>query len=213
MSKHVASPAGLGRWRIFWLLAMAILSAMVLLAPRIALGAEGGGEPEPSLFGGSVWTAIWSLAIFFILLAVLGKYAWKPVVRMLQEREEKISATLAESEKGRQEAMTLLEQYRRQLAESAAEAAKLMQKTQTEAEKVKQEIVTQARTEAEDARKRAVEQIEASKNEAIASLFGEAGNIGARIAGQILQREIKPEDHRVLIEQTVQQISKEQSQN
>lgn len=191
--------AGVGRWLIA--LPVAALAAW----PAMALAGEGGGEP--SLFAGSIWTSIWALVIFFTLLTVLGKFAWKPVVKMLQDREDKIASALAESERNRNDALGLLEKYRQQLAQSEAEAARLLAKTRTDAEKVSQQIVAQARTEAEDARKRAVEQINVSKDQAVAALFGEAATLATQVAGRILKREINPDEHRQLVQQTLDELA------
>jgi F-type H+-transporting ATPase subunit b len=212
MNHGQTNPARIGRW---------IALAAVLLAPAVALAedatghgaAEAGGVAEPSLFGGSIWMAVWSLAMFFLLLAVLGKFAWKPVVKMLQDREDRIAAALAESDRNRKAAEELLEQHRAKMSGAEAEAAKLFQQSQAAADEVRRQIVQQARTEAEDARKRAVEQIEASKDQAVASIFREAANVAATVAGQILQREVRPEDHERLVQQTLADLAKEKSRN
>ncbi|MDD4889925.1 MAG: F0F1 ATP synthase subunit B [Phycisphaerae bacterium] len=192
-----------------------VLSAAMLLAacPAAAMAAEHGGGEDASLFGGSIWTAVWALLIFVVLLVVLGKFAWKPVVKILEDREQKIATALEESEANRKEALTLLEQYRKQLEQAQAEAVRLMQQAQAEGEKVRKSIVDTARTEADDARKRAVEQIEASKNVAVAALFSEAATMAAKVAGQILQREIRPEEHRQLVEQALADMGREKTKN
>ena len=196
---------------------LAIGTLILLLSPAIALAEEAtgpgaaGGEAEPSLFGGSIWMAVWSLAMFFLLLAVLGKFAWKPVVKMLQDREDRIAAALAESDRNRKAAEELLEQHRAKMSGAEAEAAKLLAQSQAQADEVRRQIVQQARSEAEDARKRAIEQIEASKDQAVASIFREAATVATTVAGQILQREIRPEDHDRLVQQTLAELAKDKS--
>lgn len=190
-----------------------VLTVLAMLAAPGAALAAGHGEANSSLFGGSIWTAVWSLLIFVLLLVVLGKFAWGPIVKVLQEREERIATALADSETKRADAMKLLDQYRAQLEQSQAESARLLQQTQAEAEKVRKSIVDQARTEADDARKRAVEQIQATKNEAVAALFTHAADVATQVAGQILHREVCAEDHARLIEQTLSEMASARASN
>jgi len=210
MPEATTSPAGR---RCVGLILLA--TAVLLAGPALALANEtaaGGGE-EPSLFAGSVWNAIWALVIFILLLAVLGKFAWGPIAGQLEQREKKIAQAIADAQKGRDDAMTLLAEYKRKLEQAQSEADQLMHQAVAGAEQVKQRIVAEAETEAGKARDQAVQQIRQASNDALADIFGQTAEMATRVAGQIIGRELRPEDHQRLVEQTLSQLEQEQSRN
>ena len=94
--------------------------AAILLsaAPVLASGAEGGANP----FAGDVGTAIWTVVIFAVVLLVLGKFAWGPILDGLQSREEFISDSLAKAKEDREAAEARLREYEEKLSSARAEA-------------------------------------------------------------------------------------------
>jgi F0F1-type ATP synthase membrane subunit b/b' len=90
-----------------------------------------------------------ALTSFLVLFAILSKFAFPPVTKMLDERAEKIRESLEKAEETRIEAERLLEEYRVQMAEARAEAGKVIEQGRTVAENMKNEIVAKAREEAE----------------------------------------------------------------
>ncbi|MCG3177804.1 MAG: ATP synthase subunit b [Phycisphaerae bacterium] len=196
-------------WR-GWAAAIAIVAALALAAPLQAAEGEGGGG---GIISGSFWNAVWALVIFLGLLVVLGKFAWGPIVKQLEQREQKVHDTIQQAEQQRDDAMKLLAQYQEKLDQAREEAQQLMQKTVADAEHVKDKIVEEAREEAANARDRAVQQIEQAKDDALAGLFNQAATMATDVAGHILARELRPEDHARLVEQTLAQLDREQSRN
>jgi F-type H+-transporting ATPase subunit b len=184
-------------------LTVALIVLLTAAAPALAA--------EDGIFGGSLMNAVWALIIFGLLLAVLGRYAWGPIVRQLEQREKKVAETIFDAERQRDEATAMLEEYRQKLDQAKAEAEKLMQKTVSDAEQVKQRIVDEAGEEARQARDRAVLQIGQAKKDALAGIFAQAAELATDAAGQILRRELSPQDHQRLVEETLAQFDQQQS--
>src|SRR5947209_10967713 len=107
---------------------MCLLGFAMALAPWPALAAEapeaGGGTLSP--FAGDVGTAIWTVVIFGIVLLVLGKYAWGPVLQALQSRETYVRDSLEAAKREREEAEARLKEYLDKLNNSRAEAQAIM---------------------------------------------------------------------------------------
>src|SRR5665647_1768132 len=89
-----------------------------------------------------------ALTSFLVLFVVLGKFAFPPVTKMLDERADKIRESLEKAEETRVEAERLLEEYRVQMAEARAEAGKVIEQGRTVAENMKNGIIAKARESA-----------------------------------------------------------------
>src|SRR5438045_7203337 len=94
---------------------------------------EHAAETTLSPFAGNLGNAIWTLAIFVIVVIVLGKFAWGPVLGLLQQREEFIHRALSDAKKDRDEAEARLKEYAAKLQSAHAEAAALIEDARRDA--------------------------------------------------------------------------------
>ncbi len=178
------------------------LSFVLVLFSSCATAMAAGGEPaeSPTLFGGSIATAAWSMIIFILLLVLLNKVAWKPILAALKSREDMIRNEIDNAKRRSQEAEELLETHRQQLAEANAEADKLLKATTVEAERIKSDLLEQAQTLARESLHRANSQIELAKETALREIYAGSAEVASDLAAKILGREVNTEDHRVLID-------------
>lgn len=176
--------------------------ATSLLATAVAGAAEEAATP----FAGGVGNMIVTLIIFGIVVFVLGKYAWPVLLKTLAEREQAIRKALEDARHEREEAARLLEQYKKQLEEARQQATAIVEEGRRDAEVVRRRLHEQAQQEAEQILARARQEIELATEAAKRDLFDRVADIAVMIAGRILRRELKPEDHRDLVAQSVQQI-------
>ena len=95
--------------------------------------------------------ALWSFAVFMLLLALLGKFAWKPIMDGLQTREDGIAHQIAETKAANAEAKRMLATYERRLAEASEEVRSMLEEARRDADSTKQTIVAEARKAAEEA--------------------------------------------------------------
>jgi len=165
-----------------------------------------GAESSPNLFAGNIGNAIWTLVIFVLVVVVLRKYAWGPILANLQKREEFIRDSLHQAEKDRSEAEQRLSEYTQKLDNVRQEAEGLLQQARRDAEAARKQTLAEARQEANRMIHQARQEIESARDQAVQHLYAEAGALATGVAGRIIQRELKPEDHWDLIQQSLDQF-------
>jgi F-type H+-transporting ATPase subunit b len=112
-----------------------------------------------SIFEPHVGLAFWTWVVFLLLLLLLGKTAWKPLLRVLEEREKRIQETLDETRRQRDEAARLLEEHRQMLAGAQRQAQEILAQGRKAAERLKEELLEETRREQEQMLARAREEI------------------------------------------------------
>ncbi len=157
--------------------------------------------------------AIWSLAVFLLLLGLLGKFAWKPIMDGLDKREQGIEHQIAETRKSNEEAKRMLVSYERRLAEASDEVRGMLEEARRDSEATKQAIVAEARKAAEDEQARAKHEIGLARDEALSSIALKAGDLAVEVAGKFLREKIGKEDHSRLVRDSVASLGAKPSVN
>lgn len=176
---------------------------LVLGTPLLA-ASEGGANP----FAGSIYQGIAAVLVFLILLAVLYKMAWGPILKGLQDREGKIKEDLESAERASAEARKKAEEYDRKLAEAQTEARSVIEQARGDAEKVAADLKAQTQREIDAMRERAQADIRAAKEQALSEIYAQAAELSTQIAGRILRREINADDQRRLVEESLAELAK-----
>ncbi len=151
---------------------------------------------------------IWSLMTFVILLALLSKFAFPPILEQLKKREETIRGSLEEADKTRVEAGRLLDEYKQQMAEASKEAQKIIGQARTVGENMKAELQAKAHEEAEQMIEQARKQIAYDTDKALAEVRQEVATMSVDIASKVIGRALKPEDHQALIEKEIAEVDR-----
>ena len=182
----------------------------LLIAAFLALTAlpiHAAEEPAAlSPFAGNLGNAIWTLGIFVIVVIVLGKFAWGPVLGLLQQREEFIHRALADAKRDRDEAEARLKEYAAKLQSAHAEAATIVEDARRDAERMREEVRQRARGEAEKLVTSAQRQIQLQTNRALEQIRREAVDLSVMIASKIIQRNLTKEDNERLIDDALKQV-------
>lgn len=144
-----------------------------------------------------------TLIIFIVLMLLLKKFAWGPLMGIMQQREEQVAGDLETAEKSRQETKKLLEEQRSLLKEARVEAQAIVENAKKQADLQKEEIVSAARNEAARLQESAKRDIETEKEKAITSLREEVVSLSVLAASKVLNKEVSEEDNRSLIEETI----------
>jgi len=183
----------------------ALLSLVLLLAfqASAAWAAEGG---ENNLFAGDIGNAVWTLVIFLLVILVLGKFAWGPLLGGLQQREEFIRRSLKEAKADREAAEARLLEYEERLSGAGAEASQIIEQGKREGENLRANIEEKARDEADKMVERARREIEIAKQSAIKDLYATSSELATEIASRIVQRELNPQDHEKLISDSIKEL-------
>lgn len=196
--------------RTRWMWCAWALGAACVLEARTALAAGGEGSGD---FFGDVGQAIATVAIFLILLTVLGKFAWKPILAQIRRREESISHALAAAAERDRKSQELLDSYRRKLEDIEEEARQILARSRQEGAAAREALLSEAR---EEARKLSDEQrrdIEQAKTEALRELHEKTAELAADMAGQVLRRRLSPEDQGRIMSQSLQDIRRRGEDN
>ncbi|MGE0193085.1 MAG: F0F1 ATP synthase subunit B [Planctomycetota bacterium] len=178
------------------------LALFVVAAPAWAADAHG-GEAKPGLLDVDMWTAITAIVVFLILLAVLGKFAWKPILAGMKTREERIASALDEAEKANVRARELIAEYESRLDQAREEAASIAEEARKDARDIKAQIEADGRRAADETVARARIEIEQITATAWDKLVRDAAGIASEAAGKIIGRELSPEAHAALVAEVV----------
>jgi len=162
--------------------------------------ASEGGEGA-SLITPEFGTIFWTTVTFLALVVLLGRFAWKPLLGALQERETSIQASIDQARSDREQAQALVRQQRELLEQARRERAEALTAGQRDAETLKAEILTEARSQRDQLLKQTQTQIEAGMRQARAELREIAADLAIQAAGKLLERSLDTATHRRLVEE------------
>jgi len=165
------------------------------------------GSGTPNVFSGDLGNLIWTLAIFFVLLIVLGRFAWKPILAALQNREKFITESIAGAKRERMESERLMREYTDKVNKAREEATALVEEGRRDAESLRRKIHEDAKREAAEMLVRAQGEIKIAKDTAVATLYQQVVEVSTNLAGRIIRKELTPADHRVLLDESLAELS------
>ncbi len=137
---------------------------------------------------------VWTLLAFGIVLFLLKKLAWKPILKSLQEREDSIQSALDESKKAREEMASLKSDNERIIAEAKTQRDIILKEAREIKDKMIAEAKTQASSEADRITASARENIQNEKMAAITELKNQVAHLSIEIAEKILKQELSEKD-------------------
>jgi F-type H+-transporting ATPase subunit b len=149
---------------------------------------------------------IWTILTFLVLLALLAKFAWGPLLKALDERQSLIRKSLEDAQQARQELERLNQEQQKIIASARAEADSIVSQSRSDAERLRQELRDSARAEAANIVKNAERQIELQTHQALRQIRQEAVELSVAIASKLLARNLSKEDNDRLIQQTLEQF-------
>ncbi|CUT03778.1 F0F1 ATP synthase subunit B [Candidatus Chrysopegis kryptomonas] len=153
--------------------------------------------------------AIWTIITFLILVAILKKVAWKPIIDALTQREDSIRKALEDAQKAKEEAQRLMEENKRNLARAEEEVQRIIREGRETAERIRAEILEKARKEADMMIERAREEIERHREQAMLQLRAQVADLAIEVASKLIGEVLNEQKHRKLVEKYLQEISSE----
>ncbi len=136
----------------------------------------------------------WQSLIFFTVLFILAKFAWKPIVQALEERENVIADALGAAEKAKEEMKNLQASNEKMLQEARLERDKMMRDAQATANSIVAEAKEKATEEADRIVYNAKALIETEKNAALAEVKNTAADLSLQIAEKLLKKNLSGDD-------------------
>ena len=152
--------------------------------------------------GLTLWTGI----TFLVLILVLAKFAFGPIVKMLDERERSIREAIEQAKKERAEAEKMVAQTKDALQRAQREAAELAKRSQAEVEGLRQELTARARKEADELVASARAQIQEERSKAVSELRGQVADMAIEVARRLIPQAVDEKTHRALVADYVKQL-------
>lgn len=149
---------------------------------------------------------VWSLITFLILIAMLYKFAFNPLVKLQKARQDQIHESIHEAERLRDEAQILLADYKQQLIEAREEAAAIVDRARKAGESSKAEILEEARVQSEAALAKARQQIERDTNQALQKIREEVADLTVAATEKVARKSLSGEDQLRLIQEAINEI-------
>lgn len=144
-------------------------------------------------------TLIAQIINFLLLVIILTKVAYKPLMKALQDRQERIAASIDQADRAKTEAEQLKKEYQEQLARARAEAQTIVEKATRLAEQTKDEIITAARAEHAKLLKEAQDEIARERQRALSELRGEVVTLSMAAAAKIIEKNLDSETNSKLV--------------
>ncbi|HEY7328864.1 MAG TPA: F0F1 ATP synthase subunit B [Gemmataceae bacterium] len=196
------------------------LFALVLCSPA-SIGAEDhpakngakqkgdhkkGDEVEQDLFTKAVDLGIWTLLVFLLLLFVLSKFAWKPMMQGLEQRERAIHSALHEAQQAREETARLRAQLEEQLRNANEQARTLLDEARRAGERTTAEMIAEAHKKIQAEQERLQREMNLAYSQARRDLQTQAAQLATLVASKVIRRQMNHDDHRQLVEEALAEL-------
>jgi F-type H+-transporting ATPase subunit b len=156
-------------------------------------------QPDPGLY-------IWTILTFLVLLGLLAKFAWRPLLAALDSRQNAIRKSLDDADQARRELERLNQESVQILNKARKDADQIIVSGRSDAERLREDMRQKAKTEADAIVKNAERQIQLETARALQQLRTEAVDLSVMIASKLIQRNLSKEDNERLIEEALKQV-------
>ena len=188
---------------------LAVAVVILVAFPRCCLAASGGKEPSlnPMDFAEMIHLVPWTLIVFLGVCAILYVFAFGPIAKALDTREQGILDNIASAQKQNEDAKALLKQYQDKLDASKEEVRQIIEAAKKDAQRQGEDIVTKARDAAGMERERAMKEIESATTSALQSIAERSATLATNLAGKMIRAEVRPDQHRSLIDAALEEFT------
>ena len=156
-------------------------------------------QPDPGLF-------IWTILTFLVLLTLLAKFAWRPLLQALESRQELIRKSLDDAQKAKQELERLQVESAQIIRQARVEADTIIANSRSDGERLREEIKQKARADSAAIVRNAERQIQLEATRALQQIRHEVADLSIQIASKLIQRNLSQADNEGLIEETLKQL-------
>ena len=193
-------------WSVLIAISVGILQTTVSFAADAAGAAgHGGGKPDPLAFQTDLM--LWTAIVFVLLLVILRKFAWKPIMDGLERREGRIAGEIAGAEKANADAQSLLADYQAQLATAEDKVRQIVEQGRMDAEAQSRTLVEQTRQQTEQERERARQEIDLATTAALQQLAEKSADLAVGLAGRIVKSKITDDERQKLVGEAMNQFA------
>jgi F-type H+-transporting ATPase subunit b len=156
-------------------------------------------QPDPGLF-------LWTILTFLVLVTLLAKFAWRPLLQALDSRQELIRKSLDDAQQAKQELERLQQESAQIIRQARIDAEAVVAQSRSDAARLREEMRQKAKAEADGIVRNAERQIQLETQRALLQIRHEAVDLSVMIASKILRRNLTKEDNEKLIEEALKQV-------
>ena len=156
-------------------------------------------QPDPGLF-------IWTIVTFLVLLTLLAKFAWRPLLEALETRQNAIRKSLDDAQRAKEELERLHVESGQIIQRARNDAEAVIAQSRSDGDRLREELKQKARAEADHIVKNAERQIQLETSRALEQIRHEAIDLSVMIASKIIQRNLSKEDNEKLIDEALKQV-------
>ncbi|SDZ45727.1 F-type H+-transporting ATPase subunit b [Evansella caseinilytica] len=153
--------------------------------------------------------ALYQLAGFIILLLLLKKFAFGPIVDMMEKREKHIADQISSAERNRKEAEKYLAEQREAIQTARREAKEIVENTKKISEQQADEMITAAKLEADRIKETAMAEINQEKERAISALREQVSALSVLVASKVIEKQLDEQEQEKLIQETLREVGEE----
>ena len=158
-------------------------------------------QVDPGLF-------IWTIVTFLVLLTLLAKFAWRPLLEALESRQSAIRKSLDDAQQAKQELERVNQESTQIVNRARVDAEAIITQSRSDGDRLREEIKQKARAEADHIVKNAERQIQLETSRALEQIRREAVDLSVMIASKIIQRNLSREDNERLIDEALAQVER-----
>ena len=151
---------------------------------------------------------IWTVVTFIILLLILKKVAWKPILTALDKRENDIKQALEQAEKAKDEAKKILEENQANLAKAEEESKKIIEQSRSYAESLKEQMIKESKEQAKKIVEEASSEIERKKDAAFEELKSQVAEIAVNAAEKIIKESLDAQKSKQVVDKYLKEVAK-----
>lgn len=151
---------------------------------------------------------IWTVVTFIVLLLILKKVAWKPILSALDKRENDIKEALEQAEKAKDEAKKILDENQANLAKAEEESKKIIEQSLNYAESLKEQMIKDSKEQAKRIVDDASSEIQRKQDAAFTELKGQIAEIAINAAEKIIRESLDAQKSKQVIDKYLKEVSK-----
>jgi F-type H+-transporting ATPase subunit b len=183
------------------LFTMVLIVLCLAAGPAAAAPEGGGGPPNPLEFRYD--TAFWAVVVFVLLLVILRKAAWGPILEGLQKREESILSAVEEAKLARAETVRVSTEFKAKMDQAYAEIPRMMEEARRDAQNLAEEMRTKANQDIQAERARLRREIDMARDQALQEIWNQAAQLATLISAKAIGRSLTEDDHRRLVDEAI----------
>lgn len=153
-----------------------------------------------------MWTMIFTWLNLGILLLLMKKFLFKPILNIISKREEEIKEMYDDAQKDKDTSAQLKEEYTLKLADAKKEAGEIISNATRTAELRSEQILNETKVQAQNIMKKAEADIALEKKAAIEEIKSDISDMAVSIAGKVIEKDLSSADHKDLVEKCIDEI-------